>query len=107
MHVLKDPRVCGQLTIYGLESSDGEDAQLRYADNDKVGATCASGSCNAHSFPMEHTYYKAAISERWDGWENVKWAPMDEGSSSLGGAKAEGEDETPVEVVTPDVSDVV
>ena len=30
-----------------------------------------------HDYVLEHAYYKRAIAEKWEGWENVRWTPMD------------------------------
>ena len=67
----------GDVTIFGLDSSDSDEAQAQYLDNGHHGPNCGGADCNSHSFNVEHAYYKQAIAEKWPGWENAKWIPMD------------------------------
>lgn len=76
---LINPTLCdnGAVTIFGLDSADSDEAQAQYLDNGHHGPNCGGAECNSHSFILEHTYYKQAIAEKWPGWENAKWIPMD------------------------------
>ena len=67
----------GAVTIFGMDANDSDEAQAQYLDNGHHGPTCGEQSCTSHSFVLEHEYYKKAIAEKWPGWENANWIPMD------------------------------
>lgn len=73
MNVLKDPKMCGTLYAFGLETADGDaKADGGYADeaNHKISP--------AHDYVLEHDYYKEAVRDSWPGWENVKVVKMED-----------------------------
>jgi len=69
---LKDPKMCGELYVFGLESTDAnESANHGYADDpDKFISI-------SHDYVLEHDFYKTAVHEKFPGWENVKVVKMD------------------------------
>lgn len=73
LNVLKDPRICGQLFAFGLETlDDSEAANHGYADDPHKKIS------PAHDYVLEHDFYKKAVDESWPGWDNVKVVQMEQ-----------------------------
>ena len=76
----KDPRMCGSMSIFGLSGKEGGTdgkADWGYADDPNKPVS------DHHNYVLEHNYYKTAIGEKLEGWENVHWVDMDDPASVL------------------------
>ena len=72
LNLLKDPRMCSKMCVFGLTTDDADPkANTGYADDpDKYISP-------AHDYVLEHDYYKMAVEDDWPGWDNVKYVQME------------------------------
>ena len=72
LNLLKDPRMCSKMYVFGLTTDDSDPkANTGYADDpDKYISP-------AHDYVLEHDYYKMAVEDDWPGWDNVKYVQME------------------------------